>query len=150
MAYHILDAWVSRVRNGAFEGYVRVRNGAFEGHVRVRNGAFEGHVRVRNGAFEGHVRVRNGAFEGHVPLPGHPAAPMLVVATWQKRVVSHIARVHSNGHTVLSLVDVGIEASTSARVVLTPFVGYSALKTEYNKLTTRLLDSLPSRRSTTR
>ena len=80
------------------------------------------------------VGVGGGGIEAHVGPPGHPVAPIMwvplailwprlfVVVTELKIVVSHIARVYSKDHIVLSIADSEIEASTSARVVHTLFV----------------------------
>ena len=49
-------------------------------------------------------------------------APILVVATEVQIVFSHVARVYSKDHVVLSMADSSIECSTSGRVVHTHYI----------------------------
>ena len=55
-----------------------------------------------------------------MPPPGHPGAPLTVVTTGLKVVVSYMVRAYSEDHIeFLSMADSGIEASMAARVVHT-------------------------------
>ena len=60
-----------------------------------------------------------------MPPPGHPVAPVLVVGTGLKVVVSHMACVYSKDYIVyivLNMAYFGFEPSTSTSVVHAPFI----------------------------
>ena len=57
--------------------------------------------------------IENGSAEGSAPPSAHAVAPVPVLTTELKIVVSHIARVYSKVHVGLSTADFRIEASSS-------------------------------------